>query len=107
MTNEVPDFGTLYDLTEKDSDKTLHLAIILQALLDLSKPKEPSESLETVLHRDQASAWVFCSIGVTCENFETTCELAGLEPKVVRSFALKTVTSENANEIRRKINSFL
>ena len=49
MTNEVPDFGTLYDLTEKDSDKTLHLAIILQALLDLSKPKEPTESLETVL----------------------------------------------------------
>jgi hypothetical protein len=102
MTNEVPDFGTLYDLTEKDSDKTLHLA-----LLDLSKPKEPSESLETVLHRDQASAWVFCSIGVTCENFEATCELAGLEPKVVRSFAIKTITSENANEIRRKINSFL
>ena len=107
MTNEVPDFGTLYDLTNKDADKTLHLAIVLQALLDLSKPKEPTESLETVLHRDQASAWGFCSIGVTCENFESTCELAGLEPEAVRSFAVKTVTSENVNEIRRKLNSFL
>ena len=107
MTNEVPDFGTLYDLTNKDADKTLHLAIVLQALLDLSKPKEPNESLETVLHRDQASAWVFCSIGVTCENFESTCELAGLEPEAVRSFAVKTVTSENINDIRRKLNSFL
>ena len=107
MTNEVPDFGTLYDLTNKDADKTLHLAIVLQALLDLSKPKESTESLETVLHRDQASAWVFCSIGVTCENFESTCELAGLEPEAVRSFAVKTVTSENINDIRRKLNSFL
>ena len=107
MTNEVPDFGTLYDLTNKDADKTLHLAIVLQALLDLSKPKESTESLETVLHRDQASAWVFCSIGVTCENFESTCALAGLEPEAVRSFAVKTVTSENVNEIRRKLNSFL
>ena len=107
MTNEVPDFGTLYDLTNKDADKTLHLAIVLQALLDLSKPKEPTESLETVLHRDQASAWVFCYIGVTCENFESTCELAGLEPEAVRSFAVKTVTSENINDIRRKLNSFL
>jgi len=107
MTNEVPDFGTLYDLTNKDADKTLHLAIVLQALLDLSKPKELTESLETVLHRDQASAWVFCSVGVTCENFESTCELAGLEPEAVRSFAVKTVTSENINDIRRKLNSFL
>ena len=107
MTNEVPDFGTLYALTNKDADKTLHLALVLQALLDLSKPKEPTESLEPVLHRDQASAWVFCSIGVTCENFESTCELAGLEPEAVRSFAVKTVTSENVNEIRRKLNSFL
>ena len=40
MTNEVPDFGSLYDLTEKAPDKTLNLAIILQALLDMSKPKE-------------------------------------------------------------------
>ena len=107
MTNEVPDFGSLYDLTQKDPDKTLNLAIILQALLDMSKPKEPDETNETVIQRDQAPAWFFAYVGVTCENFENTCELAGLEPDTVRDFALKTVTSENVNEIRRKLNSFL
>jgi|TARA_R110000824_G_scaffold360485_1_gene548245 hypothetical protein len=107
MTNEVPDFGTLYDLTEKNPDRTLNLAIILQALLDMSKPRENNESSETSLQRDQASAWVFASIGVTCENFKNTCHLAGLEPDIVRDFALKTVTSENVNDIRRKLNSFL
>jgi hypothetical protein len=107
MTNEVPDFGSLYDLTQKDPDKTLNLAIILQALLDMSKPKEPNETNETVIQRDQAAAWFFAYVGVTCENFENTCELAGLEPDTVRDFALKTVTSENVNEIRRKLNSFL
>ena len=107
MTSEVPDFDSLYDLTQKDPDRTLNLAIILQALLDMSKPKEPNETNETALQRDQASAWVFASVGVTCENFESTCHLAGLEPETVRDFAIKAVTSENVNEIRRKLNSFL
>ena len=98
---------TLYDLTDKNPDKTLYLAIVVQSLLDLSKPKEPEETLETVLQRDQASAWVFCSVGVTCENFEITCELAGLEPQIVRTFAIKTVTSENIHELRRKLSSLI
>ena len=76
MTSEVPDYDSLYDLTQKDTDRTLKLAIILQALLDMSKPKEPNETKETALQRDQASAWVFASVGVTCENFESTCHLA-------------------------------
>ena len=107
MIHNLDEFVTLYDLTDKDPDKTLNLAIILQALLDLSKPKEPEETLETVLQRDQAKAWVFCSVGVTCENFEATCDLAGLDPRAVRTFAIKAFTSENAYEIRRKLNSFL
>jgi hypothetical protein len=47
MTNEILDFDSLYDLTQKDPDRTLNLAIILQALLDMSKPKEPNETNET------------------------------------------------------------
>ena len=107
MTNEILDFDSLYDLTQKDPDRTLNLAIILQALLDMSKPKEPNETNETALQRDQASAWVLASVGVTCENFESTCHLAGVEPEIIRNFALKAATSENVNEIRRKLNSFL
>ena len=105
--SDILDFDSLYDLTQKDPDRTLNLAIILQALLDMSKPKEPNETNETVLQRDQASAWVFASVGVTCENFENTCQMAGLEPDIIRDFALKAATSENVNEIRRKLNSFL
>ena len=105
--SDILDFDNLYDLTQKDPDKTLNLAIILQALLDMSKPKENNETNETALQRDQASAWVFASVGVTCENFESTCQMAGLEPDTVRNFAVKAATSENVNETRRKLNSFL
>ena len=105
--SDILDFDNLYDLTQKDPDKTLNLAIILQALLDMSKPKENNETNETALQRDQASAWVFASVGVTCENFESTCQMDGLEPDTVRNFAVKAATSENVYEIRRKLNSFL
>ena len=105
--SDILDFDSLYDLTQKDPDRTLNLAIILQALLDMSKPKEDNETNETALQRDQASAWVFATVGVTSENFKTTCHLAVLYTDRVRNFAIKAVTSENVNEIRRKLNSFL
>ena len=101
------DLENLYDLTQKDSDRTLYLAIILQALLDLTKPTEKDDSIEITTQRDQASAWVFASVGGTCRNFEDTCDLAGINPQTVRNFALKAATSENIHEIRRQLNSFL
>ncbi len=101
------EFGNLYDLAEKNSDRSLYIAIILQALLDLTKPKEYDETIQTAIQRDQASAWVFASIGVTCDNFVETCELAGFEPRTVRNFALKAITSGDINEIRRRLHSFL
>tara|TARA_R100000008_G_C3585003_1_gene171528 strand:- start:185 stop:496 length:312 start_codon:yes stop_codon:yes gene_type:complete len=97
----------LYDLTQKDPDRTLYLAIILQALLDLTKPKDKEDTMEIITQRDQASAWVFASVGVTCKNFEDTCDLAGINPNTIRNFALKAATSENIHEIRRKLHSFL
>ena len=97
----------LYDLTQKDPDRTLYLAIILQALLDLTKPKDKEDTMEIITQRDQASAWVFASVGVTCKNFEDTCDLAGINPNTIRNFALKAATSENIHEIRRQLNSFL
>ena len=97
----------LYDLTQKDPDRTLYLAIILQALLDLTKPKDKEDTMEIITQRDQASAWVFASVGVTCKNFEDTCDLAGINPNTIRNFPLKAATSENIHEIRRKLHSFL
>ena len=46
--SDILDFDNLYDLTQKDPDKTLNLAIILQALLDMSTPKEDNETINTV-----------------------------------------------------------
>ena len=108
MANEVK--FTLEEEVLRDrtsSEQTMFLCVLLQALLDATKPKYKGEPDASVVERDQAAAWFFAYVGVTCENFENTCELAGLEPDTVRDFALKTVTSENVNEIRRKLNSFL
>tara|TARA_R100000664_G_scaffold19406_1_gene28565 strand:- start:1229 stop:1552 length:324 start_codon:yes stop_codon:yes gene_type:complete len=107
MENDLEKNESLYDLTEKNPDRSLNLAIILRALLDLSKPKVDNETVETSLLRDQANAWVFASIGVTCENFVYTCELAGVDPKTVRTFAIKAVTAKDNSDIRKKLNSFL
>ena len=101
------ELDTLYDATEKDPYKSLYLAVILQAILDISKPEDNRESTYIKLQRDQAHAWVFASIGVTCENFEDTCALAGVEPGVVRTFALNVINSGDINEVRRKINTLL
>tara|TARA_R110002050_G_scaffold279325_1_gene425866 strand:+ start:93 stop:410 length:318 start_codon:yes stop_codon:yes gene_type:complete len=101
------ELDTLYDATEKDPYKSLYLAVILQAILDISKPEDNRESTYIKLQRDQAHAWVFASIGVTCENFEDTCALAGVEPGVVRTFALNVINSGDIYEVRRKINTFL
>ena len=106
MTIEL-NFQTLYDVTRKDPHRSLYLAIILQALLDMTKPEEKKESSDIRLQRGQAHAWVFASVGVTCENFEDTCALAGIEPGMIRTFAINVTKSGDVNEVRRKITSLL
>ena len=101
------DFESLYDTTQKDPIKSLYLAVIFQAITDLIKPEDVMERSSIKLQRDQAHAWVFSSVGVTCENFEDTCILAGLEPGMVRTFTLNAIRSGDTYEVRRKINSVL
>jgi len=100
----------IYEQTKKDPHKSLYLSIIFQALLDASKPKRKNEESIIKLQRDQANAWFFASIGVTCENFEFICDYAGLTPKNVRKFAYHVInisTIENLVNIRKKITSLL
>lgn len=105
--NDSVDFESLYSVTRKDPIRSLYLAVILQAIIDLIKPESIQESSNIKLQRDQAHAWVFSSVGVTCENFEDTCTLAGLEPGMVRTFTLNVIKSGDTDEVRRKINSIL
>jgi hypothetical protein len=98
---------SLYEITEKDSHKSLYIAVILQALLDVSKPKTKEEENEIKLQRDQARAWFFTSAGVTCEDFEIVCQYAGLEPKKVRNFAYEVIQSGDVESVRRKFSSLI
>ena len=97
----------LYDLTEKDPHKSLYIAVIVQALIDVSKPIKEKEDSKITLHRDQAHAWFFTSSGVTCEDFEAICYYAGLPPSKVRTFAYEVIQSGDSDNVRRKLQKFI
>ena len=99
--------NSLYDLTDKDGERSLYIAVILQALLDLSKPKFKNEDSSIQLYRDQAHSWIFKDIGVTCQDFEEVCYYAGLEPSVIRNFASNVINSEDNTNVRRKFQALL
>tara|TARA_R100000008_G_C3467211_1_gene107153 strand:- start:137 stop:469 length:333 start_codon:yes stop_codon:yes gene_type:complete len=101
-------FYTEYlEKTESDPEKLLFLAVILQALLDATKPRKKTETETSIVARDQAKAWFFASVGVTCSNFELVCENAGLEPTYVRGFAYKVLESKEIKYVRKRINKIL
>ena len=93
----------LYEKSREDPHKTLFLSVIFQAVLDATKPKKDNEDSKIQLFRNQANAWFFTSVGVTCENFEFICDHAGLSPKSVRKFAHHVINSDNLSCVRKKI----
>tara|TARA_R110000824_G_scaffold247319_1_gene436414 strand:- start:80 stop:427 length:348 start_codon:yes stop_codon:yes gene_type:complete len=99
--------NSLYDLTNKDGHRSLYISVVLQAILDLSKPKSKSEDSSVQVYRDQAHSWIFKDVGVTCEDFEEICLYAGLEPVTVRKFATNVINSEDVNHVRRKFQALL
>ena len=104
---EVEEPNSLYEITDKNPHKSLYIAVILQALLDLSKPKFEKEKSDIQIQRDQAHSWIFASVGVTCENFEDTCAFAGIEPTLVREFTQKTIDIGDVENVRRNLTSLL
>ena len=49
----------------------MFLGVVLQAMLDATKPENNRESNESKTPRDAAKAWFFASVGVTAEDFST------------------------------------
>tara|TARA_R110000787_G_scaffold42665_1_gene104844 strand:+ start:1890 stop:2234 length:345 start_codon:yes stop_codon:yes gene_type:complete len=98
---------SLYDLTDKDAHQSLYIAVVLQALLDLTKPTKENEKSSIQLERDQAHSWIFKEVGVTCRNFSDTCYYAGLQPDTVRHFAFNIINSEDIIDVRRRFHSLL
>jgi hypothetical protein len=85
----------------------LFRTVILQALLDATKPAYENEPEEEALARAQAQAWFFSSVGVTCQDFVDVCDMAGLEPQFVRSFAFKVIKTKEIKYVRKRINTVL
>lgn len=88
-------------------EKTLFLAVILQALLDATKPAYDGEPEAAVLERDRAVAWFFASVGVTAEDFNQVCDNAGVNPSYMRKFAYQVLKSGEVDFVRKRINAIL
>ena len=97
----------LYERSKEVPDRTLFISVIFQALLDATKPKADEEAKEITTQRREATSWFFTSVGVTCEDFETICYYAGLEPQKVRSFAYKVINEKDVENVRRKLSSLI
>lgn len=91
----------------KTPEKILYLAVILQALLDATKPTYDGEPDKAIIERDRAIAWFFASVGVTAEDFETVCDNAGVNPMYMRNFAFKVLKSGEVEYVRKRINAVL
>ena len=88
-------------------ERVLFLSVIFQALLDATKEKTIVESSRTSVERQHARAWFFCSVGVTCDNFEQICDHAGMSPTYTRSFAYKVIHSPDIKYVRQRIKKML
>ena len=88
-------------------ERVLFLSVLLQALLDATKPETSIEPEEEKVARRSAQAWFFASVGVTAQDFEEVCDLAGIEPVRMRTFAFKVLRSKEIKYVRRRINTVL
>ena len=87
-----------------NSERRLFLSVILQALLDVSKKIiTPQDKV----NKSKAESWFFTSVGVTCENFESVCQMAGVQPSKARSFAYQVIRSTDKNFLRKRIRNVL
>ena len=109
MTDEpdIIEIEQLFLSEPESSERQLFLSVILQALLDATKEKIPNEKIRTTYDRDRAKAWLLSEVGVTCQNFEDVCGMAGVSPQVTRTFAYMVVKSNNKDFIRRRIKNIL
>ena len=106
MKNE-PDIIQIENLFYSEpynSEKRLFLSVILRALLDVSKNVITSNDK---VNKARAESWFFAEVGVTCENFETVCGMAGVTPSKARSFAYKVIRADNKKFLRNRIRSVL
>lgn len=94
-------------MESRSPERTLFLCVLLQALLDATKPTYDGEPTTSVIERDRAVSWFFASIGVTAQDFTDVCDLAGVDPSYMREFAFKVLKSGEVEYVRKRINAVL
>ena len=92
---------------QSQPERILFLSVILQALLDATKPETPTEPEDERVARDQAKAWFTASVGVTAEDFNEVCDLAGVSPLRMRTFAFQVLVFKDIPFVRKRINTVL
>tara|TARA_Y100000593_G_C4255400_1_gene309374 strand:+ start:593 stop:943 length:351 start_codon:yes stop_codon:yes gene_type:complete len=88
-------------------ERVLWLCVILQQLLDATKPPQSYDNVEIQLARSQAEAWIFASVGVTAQDRDSVCELAGIDPDAFKSFARQVIKTKEKTFVRKRINAIL
>lgn len=101
ITNE-----SIFTGTPNNEYHSLFMGVILRALLDVSKPSLNKEPSRIKVDRLAARSWFFATSGVTCENFEYVCDIAGINPVAMRSVATKVLKRKDIYNVRKEINSF-
>ena len=105
--NEEPDIihmELLFDKKKQSPEQYLFLSVVLQALLDVTKTVQSNKDSH---YKARAKAWFFCSVGVTCDNFERVCFMAGINPEKTRSFAYKVIDSNYSGNFKTRIKNLL
>ena len=88
-------------------ERALFLCVILQQLLDATKPEHPGDTTYTSVNRDRAKSWLTTDVGVTAEDKEEICFLAGIEPEALTTYARKVIDTKEVPFIRKRINAIL
>jgi hypothetical protein len=89
-----------------ESERSLWQAVLLQMLLDATKPRKDRETSEIRVLRAQAVSFFRASTGVTADDFRDVCHLAGWDPEHFRREAFAVIDSGNLI-VRKRITSLL
>lgn len=87
-------------------ERQLWLCVVLQQLLDMTKPPLASDSEEIVDNRQRAYNWFFTTVGVTAQDFEEVCDNAGIDAEYTRQYA-RRIMNNDVEFVRKKINTLL
>ena len=93
------------NVKEGERERTMYLAVILQALLDATVSTTVVSSSDINVVQRQANTWFFSP--TKSEDFESVCELAGIDPDYTRTLAYKVIKSNKISFIRNRLNELL